>query len=86
MIEVTLRADGEYQQGIELTCDGGHTSRFGVTGMTYHMVLDYCAMLDGSSAMYVRDPRTDPTNTWIGKCRTCGQPFTATPFGYEDLN
>ena len=39
---------------------------------------DYCALLDGSSSLYVTDPRKDESSQ-IGKCVTCGGPFVATP-------
>ncbi len=79
----TLPFEGQPECGVDLACENGHQQRLFLSGMTRQMAEDYAQMLDGSSPMYVRDPRSDPTNTWIGRCKDCGGVFTATVFGFD---
>jgi hypothetical protein len=76
--------DGSPPQGVDLACETGHTARIYLSGMTAQMARDYAGMLDGTSPMYVVDPRAPGQDTFIGHCKDCGALFRATPFGYEE--
>lgn len=63
---------------VTITClgDCGSQSVYIRPAMVSPRATDYCAMLDGSSAMYVADPRKHPEST-IGKCANCKGPIKA---------
>jgi hypothetical protein len=78
--------DGAPEQGVDLQCDNGHSQRIYLRGMTAEMANDYAGILDGTSPMYVTDPRVARQETFIGHCQrpNCGALFRATPFGFRN--
>ena len=70
-------------QGVDLSCENGHSQRIYLQGYTVEMARDYAAILDGSHPIYKKPPRDDP-NTFIGHCKDCGALFSATLFGYDE--
>lgn len=64
---------------VTFKCEAGHEQKLTFIDMNRKFVEGAIALMDGSSDMFVSDPRNDPSNTWIGICQypDCGKPFVA---------
>jgi hypothetical protein len=74
----------EREQGVEMTCDNGHSSRIYLKGTTLEMATDYAGMIDGTHTMF-GEPLKGQRAPW-GHCQICGALVRARPFGYEEPN
>ena len=74
------------RQGVEMTCETGHTQRIYTPDHTEIMAAQLAGLLDGTGLL--QDPRNDPepnmSQSMIGRCQICGAWFRAKVFGYED--
>jgi hypothetical protein len=61
---------------LHLTCVGGHKQDIFIEGLGLDWARGMAGLLDGSSAMFVHDPRID-RNSSIGRCGICRKQLTA---------
>lgn len=69
---------------VEIRCEGDHVQKLRMEGYTREMAESWCGLVDGSSPMYISDPRKDEDSP-IGKCGICGRPVHASVLGMEDV-
>jgi len=63
---------------ITATCEAGHAQEIKIDGkMGREWAVNQAGLLDGSSPMYIADPRKDPASD-IGKCGICRAQLTCT--------
>lgn len=61
---------------IHLTCTSGHKQDIFIEGLGLEWARGMAGLLDGSSDMFIHDPRIDRTSN-IGRCGTCRAQVTA---------